>query len=161
MRIADFLRQEEQREELGQEIYFPEWRCFCCNDTGFIKPRDFFSGNILERILRRNVAIACTCPAGAEKGDGVARFDDIDFDTCQRIHVLKKQQWSQTAQEKAEVAQQAKEAMARLKMNMPAASPEPARLSVQGFAAIEATLAPSPVAVASPPVQEDEEDLPF
>jgi hypothetical protein len=160
MRIADFLAREEQREELGQEIYFPEWRCFCCNDTGFIKPRDFFSGNILERILRRNVAIACTCPAGAEKGDGVARFDDIDFDTCQRIHMLKKQQWSQTAQEKAAIAQQTKEAMTKLKMNMPAASPEPARLSVQELAAIEATLAPPPVAVVQAE-DEDDDDMPF
>ena len=30
---------QKEEAELGKEIWFPNWNCFCCHDTGFVNPR--------------------------------------------------------------------------------------------------------------------------
>lgn len=171
MKVTDFLNQRERAENLGDEIYFPDWECFCCNDRGFVRPHDFFNGDILAGVLKRNVAIACAgCPKGYEKGVEVARFDEVNADTCPRIHMRNKQAWSQAMQDKVEIARHAQAAMSKLKIDMPHATPQPKPLTGAEIRAMESTLsANSPTPAASPPTAEqdgsagegDEYDIPF
>lgn len=158
MRVEQYLRREFQKEQLGDEVYFPEWKCFACNDTGFIRPHQFFQGDILAELRKKNIAIACTCGHGTDKGEGVARFDEISFDACLQVHHLNRQAWVDSAKNKAAIATQTKEALSKLKMDMPYARPQQnARLSNAEIAEIEATLTPVAITVAPEP----EEDLPF
>lgn len=156
MRAADFLQKEAQKDELGEEIYFPTWKCFCCADTGFVRPRDFYQGDILTHLASRNIPIACACNAGLAKGEGVVRFEEVNFDTTLAIHHRNRQAWTDAAQHKVEIAQQAKEAIAKLNLQLPKEKSEVAKLSLTEIAAIESTLTPAPVATIPP-----DDDMPF
>ena len=89
---------------IDAEFWQPKWKCFCCEDTGFVSPR------LVERIIpgynpdEDRVPICHRCDAADWAVNSPIEMSltlDWRFDKplCQQLDQLNRQEWRKTAQQ--------------------------------------------------------------
>lgn len=103
MRAQDYFNSKTRTRDLGREIEIPHHDCYACNDTGFVRPHDFFFGDLLKEIQEARIGLACTCYKGAGVLEsGGVRFDEVNQETVRQVHENCRQDWQEYARSKAD-----------------------------------------------------------
>lgn len=110
--------EKEPRAEV--EIWQPDWKCFCCHDSGVVAPH--LASLVIEDYNRdRDKLPRCVAP-GCESGsqyDLDTLQDTIDYRidaaTCQQLDSLEREDWRKTVQAKAQRIQDAAKTLAKEK----------------------------------------------
>ncbi|MBD2629577.1 hypothetical protein [Trichormus variabilis] len=106
--IPILVRPEEQPEKKEQKIFYPKWRCFCCQDSGKV------TINLVRLIMPdydedRDLWVACqnpSCHSFREKWSGIAAQN---FDTrflpkiCQKLDLKSREDWRNTVQRQVDI----------------------------------------------------------
>ncbi len=101
--------QEEQQEE---EIFYPRWRCFCCQDSGLV------SQHLVQLIMpkynpNRDKWVLCQ----EASCDATQRWKDVpiqNFDTrfipniCKKLDLINRDNWRNTVKQQINIRQLAK-----------------------------------------------------
>jgi len=89
----------QTEEELGREIWFPNWKCFCCHDTGVVNPR-LVALVIPDYNLDKDKLPCCqnsTCTEGQKyiKNPKLATSLDWRFSDrlCQKLDAIEREEW--------------------------------------------------------------------
>lgn len=101
------MRQEDEPGYV-KEIWQPNWNCFCCHDTGIIKPK------LVTLVIdgynpKRDKMPRCIKP-GCEAGetwDSTHVADCVDYrisaTTCQELDAIERESWKQATRDKFEL----------------------------------------------------------
>lgn len=102
------------------EIWQPDWKCFCCHDSGIIVPHlasliiDGYDSN-------RDKFPLCVNPGCKAASKYDSEFWDTSVDrriepaVCQQLDLLEREDWRKTVQAKAQRIQEATKALASQK----------------------------------------------
>lgn len=95
-------------EECEKKIWQPQWKCFCCQDTGKIQPL------LIRRVIpkydynRDRLPICQLCSKGRDwlhlKDEGIIDTR-ITFDTCRKLDIMAREEWKRTTLQWFEHAQ--------------------------------------------------------
>ncbi|WP_016948767.1 hypothetical protein [Anabaena sp. PCC 7108] len=104
------LRPEEENKE--GEIFYPQWRCFCCQDSGLV------SCHLVQLIMpkynpNRDKWVLCQtgyCNASKRwENVGVENFDTRFIPSiCQKLDLINRENWRNTVQQQINIRQLAK-----------------------------------------------------
>ncbi|OUL23990.1 hypothetical protein BV378_20390 [Nostoc sp. RF31YmG] len=98
----------EPLPEEEKELFYPKWRCFCCQDSGLVRP-------LLVKLImpnyddNRDKWVACqnlTCNQFNERWSGVPLQN---FDTrflpaiCQKLDLKSREDWRKTVQRQVDI----------------------------------------------------------
>jgi hypothetical protein len=102
------------------EIWQPEWKCFCCHDSGVIVPRlaRLVINGYNENRDKLPRCVAPGCKSGSQyDSETLAPSVDyrIDATTCQQLGSIEQDVWRKTVQVKAQRIQSATKALASQK----------------------------------------------
>ena len=91
--------EQSEAEKLGQEICFPNWKCFCCHDTGIVNP------HLVERVIsdydyekdKFPVCQNAGCQPGEKYINNLKISSSLDFrfdrELCQKLDLIHRQEW--------------------------------------------------------------------
>ncbi len=89
----------EEDLELGKEIWFPNWNCFCCHDTGLVNP------NLVKLVIKdynldRDKLPICQnpgCFANKNYASNTSISSSLDWrfdeELCQKLDLIHRQEW--------------------------------------------------------------------
>ena len=87
----------EKANSVDQEIFYPEWRCFSCHDSGLIDPR-------LAKLVMQNYdywehkRAACQrCELGDSYSDHKNYDQRFTKKVCDELDTIERREWSQFA----------------------------------------------------------------
>lgn len=108
-KISPLVVRAEDEPGYQKEIWQPTWNCFCCQDTGIVRPHlarlviDGYDWNIHKLPACRN----SKCNAATKFSDPVAMMTDsrLTATICQQLDQLSREDWKQTTQLKHETLQ--------------------------------------------------------
>ena len=103
------LRQEDQ-PGYDKEIWQPTWQCFCCQDTGIVRP-DLVKLVISDYNWSDDALPICQkegCSVGSKLGTAVLEMADyrLGKDICNELDKFRREDWKKTIQIKFETIQQ-------------------------------------------------------
>jgi hypothetical protein len=93
-----------RNEEEDKEIWQPNWKCFCCHDTGRIYPT-------LVRLIiadydydKDKIPVCQNCNAGSNLMHLQSMIDTrIDFKVCRHLDKFERDNWKRTTQQQFEI----------------------------------------------------------
>ncbi|WP_414553054.1 hypothetical protein [Anabaena sp. CCY 0017] len=104
------LRSEEENQE--EEIFYPRWRCFCCQDSGLVA-QDLVRLIMPQYNPDRDKWVLCQ----AGHCDASKRWENVpieNFDTrfipsiCQKLDLINREQWRNSVKQQINIRQLAK-----------------------------------------------------
>ena len=110
-KLPALSRREEDEPGYQKESWRPNWKCYCCHDTGFVLDR--LAALVIEgydaeksKIPRCN---ASTC--GAEVGEGLEQSGTLDTrltsQVCDRLAQMERESWEDYRWEKHQLRKKA------------------------------------------------------
>lgn len=110
----------EQEPSSEVEIWQPNWKCFCCHDSGIIAPH--LASLVIDGYdYNKDKLPRCSqpgCKSGSDYDSDVLRTSvdyRIDSLTCQQLDSIERDVWRKTVQAKAQRIQEATKALAMKK----------------------------------------------
>jgi hypothetical protein len=104
------LRPEQENQE--EEIFYPQWRCFCCQDSGLVA-QDLVRLIMPQYNPDRDKWVLCQ----AGHCDASKRWENVpieNFDTrfipsiCQKLDLINREQWRDSVKQQINIRQLAK-----------------------------------------------------
>lgn len=104
------LRSEEENQE--EEIFYPRWRCFCCQDSGLVA-QDLVHLIMPQYNPDRDKWVLCQ----AVHCEASKRWENVpieNFDTrfipsiCQKLDLINREQWRNSVKQQINIRQLAK-----------------------------------------------------
>jgi hypothetical protein len=103
------IRSQLEPEVADREIYQPEWRCYCCSDTGLVQ-RVLITLIVPDYDHRHDKPVACQ-KRGCEAGWNYVTDPNYDqrftSGICANLDKYQREQWRQTVLTKWEAAKKA------------------------------------------------------
>ncbi|AFZ28359.1 hypothetical protein Cylst_6588 (plasmid) [Cylindrospermum stagnale PCC 7417] len=104
------LRPEEENQE--EEIFYPRWRCFCCQDSGLVS-RDLVQLIMPKYNPDRDKWVLCqgaNCDASKRWENVPIENFDIRFipSICQKLDLINRENWRNTVKQQINIRQLAK-----------------------------------------------------
>lgn len=108
--LDPIVARPEDEPTFQREIWQPTWNCFCCQDTGVIRPHLIrlvmkdYNWNIHKIPACRNPK----CNASSKLGEAITHMLDcrVTATICHQLDQLSRDDWKQTTQLKHETLQQ-------------------------------------------------------
>lgn len=110
-KLKPLTLRRECEPDYEKEIWQPNWRCFCCHDTGFVLDR--LAAHVIEGYtagLHKIVECQATL-CQAEIGETLEASGTIDdrltSDICDHLDSLERENWRQTLKQQHELRKKA------------------------------------------------------
>ncbi len=94
------LVRPEKEASADNEIWFPDWTCFCCHDTGLVRPK------LVELIIpgydyEKDLHPACyRCSVGSNYTQCQDYDQRFNRDICRELDRIERENWTATVKEK-------------------------------------------------------------
>lgn len=95
----DIIRREDEPEH-EKELWRPNWKCFCCHDTGTIRP--YLAAMVIDGYRWESDKIpVCQnpgCSATSNISQAIEQYLDYRLDAaiCQQLDLIDRESWRQT-----------------------------------------------------------------
>ena len=90
-----------QEEELGKQVLFPNWNCYCCHDTGVINPK-LVKLIIPDYVVDKDKLPCCQnsrCSEGKKYLNNPSITSSLDLrfgdELCQKLDRIEREEWRQ------------------------------------------------------------------
>lgn len=96
-----------------KEIFYPKWKCFCCEDSGFVQNR-LIRMIIPEYDYNQDKNVACQNPSCKKFNEMWGHINIENFDTrflptiCQKLDLFSREDWHNSVQHQIDVRSLAK-----------------------------------------------------
>ena len=90
----------DKESSVDAEIWYPDWRCFCCHDTGIVRPR------LVELVIPdfnydKDLHPACyRCDAGSVYTNCEAYDQRFNRGICGELDRIERENWTATVKER-------------------------------------------------------------
>jgi len=109
-KINPLVTRQEDEPGFEREIWQPTWNCFCCQDTGIVRPYlaelviDGYNWNIHKLPACMNPKCKCV----STLGEAMSRMLDCRLSTaiCEQLDQFAREDWKTTIEFKHEILQQ-------------------------------------------------------
>ncbi len=102
------IRPEMETDAEDKEIWKPTWRCFCCQDTGIVRPL-LASLVIPEYDFARDLSVVCQnprCSAGSDYRSNENYDQRFTAGICSELDRLNREDWRRTVESQFAAFQQ-------------------------------------------------------
>lgn len=113
------IRPEKERG-VDQEVFYPDWQCFCCHDSGLVDPR--LTKLVIKKYdyWRDKRAVCQRCDKGTPYDDDYRNYEmRFSKQICNELDTIERQEWADFAKTQQEQIKRVDLTLLTKNMTMP------------------------------------------